>query len=840
LKLTPGFIEVTLTITSVFVDFYWASTIIMPKLAGISRSLSLPIRSRFGGETMTNLRTRLALLILSVLCPLTGVYAQITPSADAYTNTGSSSTNYGANALLNVVSGSQTTYIQFNLASIPAGYTSTNVTKATLKLYVNAVSTAGNFNVDYVSGAWSEATITAKSSPALGSTIASAVPLTSASANQYILIDITSALQAWLNGTQANNGIALVANSPLNASFDSKENTNTSQPAELDIVFVNSGPQGPSGPQGLQGATGPQGPIGLTGATGAAGAQGPQGATGSQGIPGPAGPQGTAGTNGIGFNFRNTFSATATYAVNDVVTYGGSTYVAITANGPDTQTPDQNSTAWSLMAQQGATGTQGPQGATGLTGTTGLQGATGAQGPIGLTGMTGAQGPQGPVGLNGPTGPQGPAGTNGVGFNYRNIFSSTATYAVNDVVTYNGSSYVAIAANGPSTQTPDQNTNAWSVMAQQGYPGLNGATGPQGLPGLNGSQGAQGLPGNTGATGPTGPQGIAGPPGAQGPQGQLGYPGATGPAGPQGIAGPPGPQGPAGPPGSVTLAAMNAALLRWYGRTYPVGTNPFALAFDGTYIWAVNYGNNTVSKLSASSGAVVGTYAVGTEPFGAAFDGTNIWVTNLGNNNVTELLASTGAVVGTYAVGSSPFGIAFDGTNIWVANTGSNTVTKLLASTGTVVGTYAVAAGPSQFTFDGTNIWVSNEFNATVTKMVASTGAIVGTYSVGTDPTGLAFDGINIWVANQGSSTVTKLLASTGAVLGTYTAGVFAAQVAFDGTNIWVADPGGNTVTKLLASSGATIGTYSVGSNPSALAFDGANIWVANEASNTVTMIPVN
>jgi len=307
---------------------------------------------------MTNLNTKLAVLALFTACLLTGAYAQLTPSADAYTNTGSSSTNYGANALLYVVSGSETTYIQFNLSSIPAGYTGANVAKATLKLYVNALTTAGNFNVDYVNGAWSEMTITAKSSPALGSTITSAVPLTSASVNQYILIDITSALQAWLNGTQPNNGIALVGNSSFNANFDSKENTNMSHPAELDIVFVNSGPQGPPGPQGLQGATGPQGPIGLTGATGA------------------QGPQGAAGANGTGFNFRNTFSSTATYAVNDVVTYGGSTYVAITANGPNTQTPDQNPTAWSVMAQQGAAGAQGPQGLMGLTGATGATGAT--------------------------------------------------------------------------------------------------------------------------------------------------------------------------------------------------------------------------------------------------------------------------------------------------------------------------------------------------------------------------------------------------------------------------------------------------------------------------------
>src|SRR5208282_1310031 len=54
-------------------------------------------------------------------------------------------------------------------------------------------------------------------------------------------IDITVALKAWLNHTQPNDGIALVGNSPLSASFDSKENVTTSHPAELDIVFAGTG-----------------------------------------------------------------------------------------------------------------------------------------------------------------------------------------------------------------------------------------------------------------------------------------------------------------------------------------------------------------------------------------------------------------------------------------------------------------------------------------------------------------------------------------------------------------------------------------------------------------------
>jgi hypothetical protein len=179
--------------------------------------------------------------LLVTLCGGMAAYGQITPSGDAYTNTATPTTNLGTKPLLDVESASQTTYIQFDLSSIPSGYTSASIAKATLKLYVNAVTTAGSFNVDYVNGTWSEKTITADLAPALGTTIVSSVPLTSANVHDYIIIDITPALTAWLDGTQTNDGIALVGNSPLNASFDSKENTANSQPAELDIVFAGGG-----------------------------------------------------------------------------------------------------------------------------------------------------------------------------------------------------------------------------------------------------------------------------------------------------------------------------------------------------------------------------------------------------------------------------------------------------------------------------------------------------------------------------------------------------------------------------------------------------------------------
>jgi Collagen triple helix repeat (20 copies) len=1032
-----------------------------------------------------------------------------------------------------------------------------------------------------------------------------------------------------LKVTSACSSSLVVASLPVQAAGSYRLIiTNTS--AGSATFYVTYGAVGPQGPQGLTGATGatgatgtrgatgaigPQGPIGLTGATGAAGAtgsQGPIGLTGPQGATGAAGPQGPAGTNGAGFNFRNAFDPTATYAINDVVTYTGSTYLASVANGPSALTPDANTSAWVVLAQQGATGPAGPQG---LTGAMGPQGSTGAQGTAGTNGTNGTNGIDGINGAQGIQGNPGTNGTNGTGFNFRGPFNPNISYTANDVVTstpitYNvnvsfgtsgsmvgtittdGTQGVLSVANviGWSLKLTDYGTNSttltpgnsafdsgnyntgsqpnsdftatptnltftysnggfwsvagasgqfcitdwsncfgpiafgtwsingdnqysqsgagggslqvigtggttggtstyvatgpvaantatlgtlpWTMMAQAGAPGASGpsgaagpqgpqglqgpigftgaagspgAPGPQGSPGINGTQGIQGIPGTNGTNGTNGTgfnfRGIfntnttyavndvvtfapsannitynvnltfgsagsmfgtittdgtlgvlntsnivswnltladsatnstiltpsnsafssgnyntggqpnndftatsttltmtysnggfwgvsgatgqfcmtdwsncfgpvaygtwsingdnaysetaagagssqtigsggtastpatstyvatssvaantatpgtapwvmmaqAGAPGASGTNGTNGtngingLPGAQGPQGVQGAASTvPGPQGPQGNPGSngtnglngtpgPSLSEMRAALLQWYPQTYSAGTNPAAIAFDGSSLWITNYTSNVVTKLRANDGVIVGTYSTGAWSLGIAFDGANIWVVNSNSNTVTKLQASDGTLVGTYSVGSSPSEAVFDGANIWVTNTWSNSVTELRATDGTVMGSYSTGTNPKGITFDGANIWVSNYGSNNMTELRASDGTLLGTFTLGTGPYGVAFDGLNIWAVNGGDNTVTKLRASDGTLIGTYPVGHTPYYIAFDGSNIWVTNGGDNTVTKLRASSGALVGTYPVGLRPDMVAFDGNNVWVTND-----------
>jgi len=189
---------------------------------------------------MKNLTTqlRLASLLSLILLACTAAYGQITPLGDTYTNSADPTTNYGAQKTLNVDAAKEITYIQFNLSSIPTG---ASISQATLKLYVNTVTTAGAFEVYAVNGTWTESALTYSLAPALGSVIDSNVPITTADKNQYILIPMTSTVQGWVNTPSSNNGLALVAVGSFNATFDSKETTTTSHPPELDVVFAGDG-----------------------------------------------------------------------------------------------------------------------------------------------------------------------------------------------------------------------------------------------------------------------------------------------------------------------------------------------------------------------------------------------------------------------------------------------------------------------------------------------------------------------------------------------------------------------------------------------------------------------
>jgi hypothetical protein len=168
--------------------------------------------------------------------------------ADAYTYSAQPTKNFGAKTSL-LVQGPPAkpsvgvAYLQFDLSTLPASTSGSDVAKATLTLGVNKVTVPGAFDVFRVLGspdAWSESGLTDSASlPLAGTAEVSGVPVASMDKNNFKTIDITQLVKDWLDGVLPNNGLALVPNAAgVAAQFDSKESTTTSHYAQLDITLA--------------------------------------------------------------------------------------------------------------------------------------------------------------------------------------------------------------------------------------------------------------------------------------------------------------------------------------------------------------------------------------------------------------------------------------------------------------------------------------------------------------------------------------------------------------------------------------------------------------------------
>ncbi|WP_433983378.1 hypothetical protein RBB78_18990 [Tunturiibacter empetritectus] len=241
---------------------------------------------------------------------------------------------------------------------------------------------------------------------------------------------------------------------------------------------------------------------------------------------------GSGGSGGaVGLAYQGTYAGATNYALNDVVTYQGSSYVSlIVANHGNT--PGLSPGQWGCWRW-------GRWGFRDRRGLLGCRGCRGRPGRLDLSGLRGRRELQGLPVLRGCR-----------GWFIRGRMLRRRTMRWGMWCCGRERAYASLL-NGNHGNTPSASPGQWGVLTAQGPAGTTGAQGPQGI------AGAQGLPGSVGPNGPPGPQGL------QGISGQAGAQGLTGATGAQGLGGPMGPQGPAGPVG---------------------------MTFRGTYSSAVNYG----------------------------------------------------------------------------------------------------------------------------------------------------------------------------------------------------------------------------------------------------------
>jgi len=263
------------------------------------------------------------------------------------------------------------------------------------------------------------------------------------------------------------------------------------------------GPQGPTGAAGAAGANGTNGNTVLNGTSTPGGGTGnvgdfflrtdtnclygPKGSGGWPGtcvsLVGPQGPQGAAGANGNTLLNGTSGPSSGTGNNGDFFLRTDTSCLygpKATGAWPGSCTP--------LVGPQGPAGANGSNGTNGntvLNGTSGPSSGAGSNGDFFLRTDTNClygpkvsgSWPGSCVSLVGPTGPQGATGAAGQGFTFRGSWSALLNYAANDVVTYNGSTYVAIIAS--LNQIPASSPTSWTLSVAAG---AQGPPGPAGAP----------------------------------------------------------------------------------------------------------------------------------------------------------------------------------------------------------------------------------------------------------------------------------------------------------------------------------------------------------------------
>jgi YVTN family beta-propeller protein len=265
-------------------------------------------------------------------------------------------------------------------------------------------------------------------------------------------------------------------------------------------------------------------------------------------------------------------------------------------------------------------------------------------------------------------------------------------------------------------------------------------------------------------------------------------------------------------------------------------------------IYVANWGNNTVSVISATTDTVVNTISVGSWPrgIGVNLNRNKICVANSSSNSVSLIDGNTDTVIATVTNTMDwPIGVGVNGNKFYVTNYYGSRVSVISATTDTVVDTISVGLEPWGIGVNpNTNkIYVANWGNSTVSVISATTDTVIATISVRSEPHGI---GVNpntnkIYVANEGDGTVSVIDGNTNNVIKTISVGSKPYGITVNpNTNIvYVANHGSDFISIINGNTNTLIATVKVGNGPSAVGIDSSTnkVYVANDFDSSVSVL---
>jgi len=274
-----------------------------------------------------------------------------------------------------------------------------------------------------------------------------------------------------------------------------------------------------------------------------------------------------------------------------------------------------------------------------------------------------------------------------------------------------------------------------------------------------------------------------------------------------------------------------------------VGLLPAAVAVGDGYVWVLNQGDTTVSKIDAATLRVARTIGLsqtnhaGTTAiaygYGAAWVGNGyaatltrispnwgteppthltradssdsllvatgagaVWATSIRHQTVYRVDPGTRRVSARTAVPATPVAIAVGDGSVWVASirprddprtyAASGTLSRIDPSTEATVSTLALPIAPSGMAVAFGSVWVTANGQNTVLRIDPRTNAVARLIPVGDGPSGITAGDGAIWVVNSRSLTISRIDPETNAVAATIAVQGTPAAITSGAGKVWV------------------------------------------------------
>ena len=267
-----------------------------------------------------------------------------------------------------------------------------------------------------------------------------------------------------------------------------------------------------------------------------------------------------------------------------------------------------------------------------------------------------------------------------------------------------------------------------------------------------------------------------------------------------------------------------------------VGKRPGPVAFGAGSLWVGNLDDRSVTRVDATSHAVLGNIFLDRRtPTGLAFGFGALWVAQGARGDVLRIDPQFNEPAPSVDVGDTAFGsqngsVAVDAEWVW-AVFGDSTLARIDPSTGRVAEETRAGSLPAGIAVGSGSIWVSNSGDATVTRYNPASftgGPLDPIYNVSARPTGVAA-GEAIWVTNTADNSVSRIDPNSNTVV---PVGVGEAPTAVAVTEdaVWVVNSGDGTISRIDPERNEVVGKVEIGNSPSGIVLADGLLWVTVQA----------